>query len=971
MAKQAGHVAVFGGPLGGLGNPCRVGLREPKPHQLQEALQAAGYPEERARTLAQQSGGNIHALLRRIQDLSVLPEWAAGTEAAELAIAQVLGGWTEGRAADELAVEAVAGKAYGEWIGAMRDAVARPGTPLRHTDRVWRISQRYESWFALGPRLFDEHLVRIASIAFDVLAEDDPKFDLAEEERFVAAIRGKVLRHSYPLRAGLADTLALMGSFPEALTSCSMGAATATAQGTVAKILASDDWHTWASVQEFLPLLAEAAPAAFLEAVERALIASPNPFDALFRQEGSGITGTNYMTGLLWALETLAWDSRYLNRVVLVFGALEAMDPGGTWANRPGNSLRDIFLPWHAQTTSNSEQRLMALKSLSREEPTAAWAVLMKVLPDSHQWTTGSRKPAWRPLIPGDWSPAVTVTAYVEQVGDYLGLAVEMARGSIARLSELAPRVEDLPGPLRAQLLDALNEQWVRDLPEAERQPLWETLKDVVDKHRKFAHTEWAMSSEDLELISAVVRSLEPESQALKARAIFTERDFELLDEADGDIDAQHRGLEGRRVDVLRDVLSEGGLEAVMDVASSCGSPWRLGMTLAALATPSTDDALLPALLCDERDKLRQFVGGYTRGRYGVGGWAWVDALDLTDWDSDQAGRFLAYLPFCAEAWDRVETLLGDSASSYWSQTNANAYEADTDRERAARMLVKHGRPWAAVDVLEASVYRKEPVSSDLLITTLTAAATCDSGERIDAFSATNLMKVLQADANLDGEALCTLEWLYIPLLSGLNDDDGPVGLHRQLATDPSLFCELVRTVWRSSDEVEGETPTPTAEQQRIALNAYRLLEGWRRVPGTAETGDIVLAGLEDWWQAVAASCGESGHLGIAQDRVGHMLAFAPPDPDGLWIHRAAASLLDRRDHDKMRTGFTTSLFNARGTFWFTSGAAERELAEGYEAKAQAVEGAGFVRLAAAVRRLADSYTSEAERQARRDPYDD
>ncbi len=65
-------------------------------------------------------------------------------------------------------------------------------------------------------------------------------------------------------------------------------------------------------MNETLPLLAEAAPIEFLRRVEQALLSDACPFDEIFAQEDSGIFGRNYMTGLLWALETLAWESDYL-----------------------------------------------------------------------------------------------------------------------------------------------------------------------------------------------------------------------------------------------------------------------------------------------------------------------------------------------------------------------------------------------------------------------------------------------------------------------------------------------------------------------------------------------------------------------------------------------------------------------------------------------------------------------------------
>jgi hypothetical protein len=72
-----------------------------------------------------------------------------------------------------------------------------------------------------------------------------------------------------------------------------------------------------------------------------------------------------------------------------------------------------------------------------------------------------------------------------------------------------------------------------------------------------------------------------------------------------------------------------------------------------------------------------------------------------------------------------------------------------------------------------------------------------------------------------------------------------------------------------------------------------------------------------------------------------------------------------------MRSGFTTGLYNKRGVYSCTSGREEREIAEGYRIKAEALDKHGFTRIADAVRKLAITYEHEAERESQRDLFDD
>ena len=133
------------------------------------------------------------------------------------------------------------------------------------------MTKRQELWQALGLRLFDDHLDIFKQCVVTVLTERDPQFDLIPEERYAASIHGKVLKHSHQLRKGLAESLALLGSYPSALNNCSLDKPETVAVLAVREIFANADWILWGSLNNLLPLLAEAAPNEFLCAVESAL----------------------------------------------------------------------------------------------------------------------------------------------------------------------------------------------------------------------------------------------------------------------------------------------------------------------------------------------------------------------------------------------------------------------------------------------------------------------------------------------------------------------------------------------------------------------------------------------------------------------------------------------------------------------------------------------------------------------------
>jgi hypothetical protein len=968
-ACRAHHAVIFRGPPGGIPHPIRAALLSPRSKHIQDALEKSGYKRERARTLAQKSDGNLSSLLRLVQNLSLMPEWAQGTDASELAIAELIGDWRENSEADKAVVERLSGKAYGEWIRIMREIEMRPNTPLNHHNDTWKVVARYEGWYALGPKLFDEHLDRLKEIAIEVLRERDPKFELPPDDRFAANVYGKALIHSNILRKGLAESLALVGSHPKALTSCSFGKAEATAILAVRKILSDADWVLWASLNDLLPLLAEAAPEEFLNVVEKTLNSDPCPFSMVFAQEESGIFGSNYMTGLLWALETLAWDPDYLIRVVVLLGELAVKDSGGSWANRPANSLSTILLPWFPQTCAPVSKRKAAIDALLKGHPVIAWNLLLSLLPHSHQISHGSRKPEWREIIPGDWSEGATQGEYWEQITAYAELAISSAKGNLTKLVDLINRLDDLWPQARNQILDYLDSDDAVSMPEAYRVRLWAELVDQVSRHRKFADAKWAMKPADVDKMATIATRLAPDEPFYRHQRLFSERDSDLFEEK-GNHREQRKALDDRRKEAIGEVFSAGGMEAVQEFAKAVESPWRVGIAFGAIAPNAAEIFLLPALLESENRPLLQLVGGFIWGRFWARQWQWVDEIDTAKWTRSQKGLFLAFLPFTFDTWERATRLLGEDESLYWSKTSVNPYQAECGLETAIDRLVDHGRAHAAINCLESMRYEKRPLDTRQAIRVLQAVINSpESLHEMDVHAIVEVIKALQDDPSTNPDDLFQIEWAFLPLLDG-HHGASPKLLEQRLADDPAFFGEVIRIVFRSKKE-DIPVEEPVEQQKNIAANAYSLLHNWRTPPGSQKDGTYNGDALIAWLEKIKEICSESGHLEVSLSMVGQVLIYAPADPNGFWMHHSVAIALDAKDVKEMRDGFQTALINSRGVYSCTAGEEERKISANYRTQAEEVESLAYHRLANTFRDLAAYYEHEAEWEESKERYDE
>lgn len=888
-------------------------------------------------------------------------DWAQHPDATYLALAVLIGAWNEKSKCDIEAITQLFGIGYDAWLQRAREILHHHDSPLSLKNGIWKVVNRADLWNLLGSRILDQNLDTFKSLAVTVLKEPDPVFELPADERYAASIHGKVLVYSQVLRKGIAEGLAILGSQPDACSNCSQRKAESICVLLIREILTDADWVLWGSLHSLLPILAEAAPGEFLDAVEKALCLKPCPFDELFSQEGNGIFGGNYLTGLLWALEGLAWDEQYLVRVCVALGELASHDHGGQWANRPSNSLTTILLPWLPQTLAPVDKRKVAVRTLLNEWPDIAWNLIIQLLPGQHQASSGSHTPNWRKTIPDDWEKGVTHQEYWQQASFYAELAVGAAGYDTARLSELIDHFDNLPKPAFDQLVEVLSSQPISELPEDQRLLLWDRLTKFTNKHWRFSDAKWALPDELITRIENVAEQLAPTNPFNLYQHLFTDRDFDLY-EANGDWEEQRKRLDARRETAISEIFQQNGVEGVIRFSESVVSQGQVGHALGVIADTVIEKALLPHFLDTADNKHKALVSGFIWKRYHINGWEWCDNIGKSGWTPKQIGHFLACLPFTKEAWDRASQWLDENQGEYWFRTGANTYQADGDLAIAIEKLIEHGRPHSAINCLDRMRHAEQPINAEQCVRALLAAlSSSEPTYAMDGYHIVELIKFLQSEPSVSQEDLFKVEWAYLPLLDR-HSGAAPKFLESRLASDPEFFCEVIQLIYRSKKEHQPSKEL-TEESKAIATNAWRLLHEWKTPPGSQEDEMFSEEHFNEWLQRAKNLCIESGHLEIALINIGEVLIHAPSDPDGLWIHRAVATALNDRYAEDMRNGFRTGTYNSRGVHWVDpTGKPEKELAEQFRRKAEDVENAGFQRFAVTLRGLAESYEREAER---------
>jgi hypothetical protein len=934
-----------------------------------KALVALGLSPESAADVVTLARRSLTAC-RRILALSPevqQPEWARPSEARPLLPMMLAGAWNGNVDEDRDAIGKLAQAPYREITSVLARWSNETDSPIRRVGDVWFIVSREDSWLLLARYLVRDDLQRFEEIVLHILGTPDPRFDLPEKERWMAAVTSRGTQYSDVLREGISETLAFLGArgdvaeLPNGLTPGSYS-------GRVVRRLfdlANRDWRVWASLSKVLPLLGEAAPGVFLSAVEDGM-QGERPILRLFGSESEPLFSSSPHTGLLWALETIAWDPAHLGHASVVLARLAKVDPGGKLQNRPANSLREIFLLWHPNTAATLEQRMIVLDTVRRAEPEVAWHLLRELLPKSHDVGHESAKPRWR-----DWAPEsvsaspVTVAEHVRAVHEVVARVLEDVGRDGARWSDVVDALASLPADDYRAVVQRLAELDLDGLSQSDRGLIWNSLRDLVSRHRSFATAQWALPRPAIESLAGLLPRFEPEEIAGRYGWLFgfTVR---LLDGGQTDHGAYEGRIAEERREAVRRIGAQHDLQGLLELSMKVREPFTLGVTVGEteVLQGAREDEVLSAHLGSVEQAHAAFAEGFVTGRLTSLGRAWAEAKlrgAAREWGPRRRAALAACLPPDGDTWALVEQFDRETQAEYWQRV----YPYRISRngvDVAVRRFVEHGRPFSGIELLWFHREGSPPVPAELIADVLEAALRVSWKDmRVDgslALHVSELLDQLEASGQVEDARLAALEWNFLPLVG--RHERPPRVLHRALAEDPEFFARVVSYVFRA----EGEEPAESSEEdQARARLGYELLESWVSIPG-AVGSEVDSEALRRWVQRARSAHAAGRRVVIGDERIGQMLANAPPDADGAWPHRAVRDVIEEVASPAVERGLQIGLFNKRGVTsrsFDAGGRQERQLAEQYTGFAVALADR-WPRTAQALREIADGYREEAHR---------
>lgn len=902
------------------------------------------------------------------------PEWAKSAT-IEVRRSMLLQAWNRNRSADQAAVERLVGTSYSdveERLHLLSRAHEDPFAAI--IDDRWQVASPTDAWLLLGTQVTPDDATRFAELAVDVLTDIDPVASLSDEDRWRVSIDQPVTpSYSSHLRRGVARTIAMFGSLDPRTDLGKSRSSTTLAREVVWRILshANTDltFATWTTVAPYLSLLVEAAPTTCVDALRAGLASDPPFMNLMFQDKEDGPLGSPRSSPhvqFLWALETLAWSPDYFADAVELMADLALIDPGGKWSNRPLSSLKSILCAWRPNTSATAEQQVQAVARLRTSHPAVAWEVLLSLLPNSRDIHLLQRGPEFR-----DWkqgAPVVLRSDYGTIVSAAAAALVEDAGVQVDRWVTLIDEIDNIPGDVQPALRDALRHLAALLQDDADRRRIWDALRSFTAKHREYADAQWALPETLLAEIDPLTALLEPADVRLRFGWLFAEGMVQLGDlRRRDDFDAYDGELSRRRAAAVKEIFDSGGLEAVLDFASSAAHPGQVGLALAqATETGASDDKLLALLPGDTDEATTSVAFAYFGQRFGQHGWPYLEAL--LDVESPLASaRLLRSTWQPLEAAERADQLGDEVATAFWREFSYFRLGHDFDGAiEVARRLQSVGRHAAALKLL--ALYSRETdslefaeVIADGLEAFMEAGDSDPEAGTLKEYDFDLLLKFVAKHRDQIGrDRTVGLEWYFLP---ALGYDPDAQNLHRELAENPAFFVEMLKLIYIAASERDSERPPATEAKRRAAENAWRLLHSWGGGPGVTVDGSLDEAALVAWVHEARRLSEEADRVSVGDSEIGQALVGTPGDADG-WPSAAVKTLSQNLRSDQIDSGFEMRIFNNRGVVTRAldaGGKAEWALAAEYRDKASENR-SQWPRVARIFERLAETYEADARR---------
>ena len=943
------------------------------------ALDDMGYAHEEVSALSAQTAQSPTILRRHLSTLPALksPDWSKEGSALTRKLIPVLlaGAWNKSNEWDRTIVSGLAqGASYEQVERDMLDLLALPDAPVWAIGNYRGIVCRRDALFAVHSSLLGADIEAFLNEAEFILSEDDPALDLEPEKRWSAGIYGKKREISGSLRQAIGDMLVLLAVYGDELMKGRLDKIAPRIDRLVERLLLGKAYRNLVALSSDMQSLAEASPSSFLSAIEADLVRTDSQTLLMLRPVSPGGFDSPDRTGLLWALEILAWDQAHYLRVVRILTALSEVPITDNYMNKPENSLESLVSCWHPETCVEIDGRIAALKVIVSESPEVGWRICLAQVAQHHRMATPNLRPTYRQIMRSGPRHMTNIEMY-QMCDAALDLMLSWTAPDTEKLGELLKIANQLSDADQQRLIGKV-EEWLAVEPEDDaKSKLTETLRLLGYYAGKKPPKK---ATEISKYMSGLANRLQPNDPVQKHRWLFAESWIHEsrveLEDGKFDYEKREKRIADMRDAAMSEVFAAQGMVGVLDLLSNGNASYAVGWHLSKALTVEQTIDLVRELIANDDAEMRAKRMTCANGLLNKDGEA--EALEyaskvmatkdgVSSISDDAIIRLFQICPVNDASWRMLEAQRPDLVGRYWRELIPNAWRLEAhEMQEMVDKLLRANRPRAAFCSIRFEVEKLGGATLAKLMQALVAGGDEEEGTYpLDGYRLSDVMKHLNASRELSMDEMASLEVAMVDSLT--HNEYGIPNLEKKISTEPASFIQLVALMYKRSDD--GIDPEQFqipdgASKEAIFHNVYRVLDHIRRTPGSNDAGEIDVAALIQWIEEVREKLADLSRGEIGDQCIGQLLGRCQPGKDGIWPHEAVRLALESAGTEEISRGMEVAVYNSRGVVMRGHGGdQERALERKYRNWADALA-PKYPFTARMLNNIADGYRRDAER---------